>query len=98
MTDTHTPGPWTSADGCVTRVLTDIGRQPIDLAFSGRDLEEDVANARLVAAAPEMLALLREAADTIRDLKRRAGIVTIGRGACIESRVRWAIAKAGGRS
>ncbi len=44
------------------------------------------------AVAGELLALLQESADAIKDLKRLCGIVTIGRGSCIESRARWAIA------
>jgi hypothetical protein len=57
-------------------------------------IEGSVPDAFAQYAPMENLALLQEAADALRDLKRRGGIVTIGRGACIETRLRWAISNA----
>jgi hypothetical protein len=63
MTTTHTPGPWNYSGPC------DIGRDNYSiyawgpLAYSGgpSDLGDAAeANARLIAAAPELLAALKE--------------------------------------
>lgn len=62
METKHTPGPWTRyAD----RVVTDPARgtgtsRTVDFGFSGIDRDADIANARLCAAAPDMLAALIE--------------------------------------
>lgn len=71
MNAMHTKGPWvveevTEADGSVT---FDIGRVEITAArdvayiqtistYSGKQMQEQAANARLVAAAPDLLAAL----------------------------------------
>lgn len=62
MSAKHTPGPWTTGNGAwASRVMapsryeakpTDIGQ------FSGNGREEDEANAKLAAAAPELLEAL----------------------------------------
>ena len=56
MSDKHTPGPWTSNDGR----LTGEGKRFI-CHLEGMDPRqyEDQANARLIAAAPNLLAVLR---------------------------------------
>jgi len=62
MTTQHTPGPWTTDGAARTGdldVISPIGRITlIDCEFS--DESEDVltANARLIAAAPDLLAAL----------------------------------------
>jgi hypothetical protein len=60
MTDKHTPGPWQSG-GCV--VYGPDGAGVADLVagvcnHNGRSPDETEANARLIAAAPELLKAL----------------------------------------
>jgi hypothetical protein len=58
MTDKHTPGPWIDYDGEVYAgkyLVADVWEHP-----SGDDVAR--ANARLIAAAPDMLDALRQAA------------------------------------
>lgn len=73
MSGKHTPGPWT-LDGCVSLGNLDV------IYASGRitmmDCENDevdddtlLANARLIAAAPDLLAALNQ----IIELERRGG-------------------------
>lgn len=61
----HTPGPW-RFDAEYGRVEAD-GRRVCDMPSAGLSLypEEYEANARLIAAAPEMLEALREAEDLV---------------------------------
>lgn len=59
----HTPGPWIAHSLVVSEQGQPIGRYR-DICHCGigmrapADVEESVANARLIAAAPELLALL----------------------------------------
>jgi hypothetical protein len=66
MTTQHTPGPWRT-DGFVTKdldIISPAGRiAMIDCDTPDADTLE--ANARLISAAPDLLALLREAHDAI---------------------------------
>lgn len=99
---------WWRAHGRISTVRRVVwGHKQTFLAGTGADpaprpaLVEQPVEARqeiakVAADSAELIALLREAADTLADLKRRCGIAIIGRGSCIESRVRWAIAKAEG--
>ena len=67
MTDTqHTPGPWAFNTGPYSAVVyaVDIGT----VANVTEDLIAWRANARLIAAAPELLALLAEAVARVEDL------------------------------
>lgn len=60
----HTPGPWElamSADGCFI-LFGPKGRKLLTIPLDEQD-EEKVANARLIAAAPELLEVIREAVD-----------------------------------
>lgn len=65
----HTPGPWTaSIDGPRRRprmalVHTGAGKQSIDCTGSGPSFDVDAANARLIAAAPDLLAALKALLD-----------------------------------
>jgi hypothetical protein len=77
----HTPGPWTALidpDGrfeieCDTHIIA--GRGPLTHAA-----EESKANARLIAAAPEMLEALRQALLVIESLPREGSVCgVIGR-------------------
>lgn len=61
MTTTHTPGPW--ATHLVDETVVVIPRRPLPqqismLGHSEVADDEDYANARLIAAAPELLAAL----------------------------------------
>jgi hypothetical protein len=60
-THTHTPGPWSVSNGLSTVWANDGERQIADCDKGPlRSAGEDLANARLIAAAPELLAALRE--------------------------------------
>lgn len=58
MTTTHTPGPWTVDDTEYIDIVAPAGR----IAMLDSDLLTDhcEANARLIAAAPDLLAALQE--------------------------------------
>ena len=101
-TATHTPGPW-----IVDRDMRGIGNAPVigvvtsdhrAVANCGTYGE---ANARLIAAAPELLAALRELAD-IGEAgvieRRETGKPTWGALDAIQTIARAAIAKATGRA
>jgi len=68
---THTPGPWEvfrtdehiEKQSGVTVYIGDDDAAGRFAAVRGVDLDEDAANARLIAAAPAMLAALKELAD-----------------------------------
>lgn len=70
MKPKHTPGPWTSngwhdASGLKTEITCNDNQRKIAEVFSSQpchadETPEDVANARLIAAAPEMYALLHQ--------------------------------------
>ena len=84
-TTTHTPGPWAA---------TDIG------LVTARDAERCAANARLIAAAPELLAALftaerelRLAADDAREAGRTVAAVRLHQAAIYAAEV---LAKARG--
>lgn len=66
----HTPGPWQLAqDGSLGSIETVSGQVPIGHSFQTRptrrpeDHIERIANARLIAAAPELLEALRIARE-----------------------------------
>ena len=59
----HTPGPWTVAGVSPFNVLSSDGRMIVNTGRDGSHQTsikppEDLANARLIAAAPELLAVL----------------------------------------
>lgn len=88
----HTPGPWVAKewDECQTAIHPDKtgdGRQPLIAIISvGPGRPDGEANSRLIAAAPDMLAALRE-------------LVRVGDRKTVEwDRARAAIAKAEGKS
>ena len=62
MSATHTPGPWKS-DGMLILARFDSSSGPFPVAQTAgfRGVEVDCANARLIAAAPELLAACWEA-------------------------------------
>lgn len=91
----HTPGPW-MLEASGIRVLTAPGRSPIDMGFSGLTQEHDKANARLIVAAPELLAALKLAVSYAEAMERALN-VSGQRNATLED-ARAAIAKAEGEN
>lgn len=93
----HTQGPW-KAEVAVTLAGYPTGewwissqRGSIDIATTSSDYAPDVeeANARLIAAAPELLAALKHAVDLIETVEPRCrGVIALCKGV---------IAKAEGR-
>lgn len=75
----HTPGPWMQAKHSPTDIVAD-GRMMIAMARDGLNgiaLDEAVANARLIARAPELRAALAWALDQIEgslDLDHQAAL------------------------
>ena len=69
MTDTqHTPGPWTVYRGVQHQGEFIIFKGITDIAVTRFADGDCNANARLIAAAPELLALLAEAVARVEDL------------------------------
>ncbi|MEY4441048.1 MAG: hypothetical protein RL442_48 [Pseudomonadota bacterium] len=64
MTTTHTPGPWTihpQGEANHYAVILDGGKWLAALQFNGELMEaKQLANAKLIAAAPDLLAVLQE--------------------------------------
>lgn len=58
-TTKHTPGPWTATPRHVTAPETE-DRLPMRVTISGGNRDDNKANARLIAAAPDLLAALRD--------------------------------------
>ena len=76
----HTPGPWMAASKASSivglPVVAKTGRSIASVTFFNlgerfdHHEQESYANARLIAAAPGMLAALKEAADFMSDIAR----------------------------
>ena len=68
----HTPGPWyphyAKADHCLSSSVW--GQEPGNqvAVIGGKSLEAMNANARLIAAAPELLAALNAASEWLNDM------------------------------
>jgi hypothetical protein len=69
---THTPAPWTASEGCPSDVWhVDMPGRSYSVIVSRSESDADMAvdevqaNARLIAAAPELLAQLRAVRDDI---------------------------------
>lgn len=77
MTAKHTPGPWfcdERSDGDSKRyVLSESAPFPGSVAFVCLDISEAEANARLIAAAPDLLDALLEAVTEYRKLPHSLG-------------------------
>jgi hypothetical protein len=90
-THTHTPGPWSVSNGLPTvwanngeRQIADCDKGPL------RSAGEDLANARLIASAPELLAALIEMLDASERPVNERWLLNV------RSHARAAIAKAEG--
>jgi hypothetical protein len=101
MSQQHTPGPWTITryeDEPETYVYfqapdwLNFARAAIRRVDDAEDSPTGIANARLIAAAPDMLEALESAAD---ELERIADIHGYGRASILRA-ARAAIAKATG--
>lgn len=62
MAETHTPGPWW-AENLRRRPVVIMGRIGYGVSMPVADHAEQKANARLIAAAPDLLAVCNKAAD-----------------------------------
>ena len=95
----HTPGPWhADHDGLFMR--GDPIATIAELSPQKADIDEARANAHLIAAAPDLLAVAREftkAAHDARDALNAAGIACPASIALAAERARHAIKKAEGR-
>lgn len=100
-TDRHTPGPWSNEriwDTPESRIHARVEGVPMALAevFTMRNAGEKEANARLIAAAPELLEVLRKVRDQIDD--PHIGVIDHRSDVALVSAIRIAVAKAEGRS
>lgn len=91
----HTPGPWFSAYD--DNGFYEIGSESVSLrlAFTYGEGETDEANARLIAAAPDLLDVVKEANAELERLNDPRGFVSM-RQMRIMEKARAAIAKATG--
>lgn len=91
MTAKHTPGPWNHGeDGFV---YSPCGKYTLaDPHYADLDIDEREANARLIAAAPELLAACEQALKVVDAHRRASG----GDGDITAALIRSAIAKAKG--
>ena len=99
----HTPGNWiideVEADLVEITAENRFGQVEIatvQLGYTGKIGDEQRANARLIAAAPEMLDMLTEAHNQIEYLSEKFGETGTSNTMC--ARIRHLIAKAEGRS
>ena len=66
MTRTHTPGPWRVGDAGNT-IFGPPNGNPSPQTIAHLSVIDHAANARLIAAAPEMLEALRDALECLLD-------------------------------
>jgi hypothetical protein len=70
----HTPGPW-NYDRSGYSLYVNSGRELVTaLSMDGKRLETSEANARLIAAAPDLLAALQYAIKQVPELATVPGI------------------------
>jgi hypothetical protein len=89
MNAKHTPGPWYANE---FNVYKDIGDTQFPIAESKFWSEETCANARLIAAAPELLAIVQKYLNTAEDATGAFDL------ADIDAEARVIVAKAKGES
>jgi hypothetical protein len=103
MNTKHTPGPWKARKGFDSETIEVFAPnskikkpfQPTDLAVVQADSREGKANARLIAAAPELLEALEEAETYL--VERGVDIRGVTGRTVILPKMRAAIAKATGK-
>lgn len=81
MANNHTRGPWYWGKGKDYAVCKDIGDRCHDIAIMCDWAEETEANARLMAAAPDLLAALESIERTTRGLMSKESENAIARAA-----------------
>lgn len=96
----HTPGPWEfeiSSDGSRAEVSCERWAEfaRIWIQVEGEDFPEGRANARLIAAAPDLLAACQEASLQLQYLADKFNAT--GTGTAVLAKLDAAIAKAEGR-
>lgn len=70
----HTPGPWYVANNADQTIMAGTPDEPIDwICIPQKGLDASPANARLMAAAPELLVAAKECADALADIINAAG-------------------------
>lgn len=78
--DKHTPAPWMVGDTKSTALMVycddSLGSRIADCTTSGQGItrEQDAANVRLIAAAPDLLALARQVASECAECDGRGTI------------------------
>jgi endonuclease III len=91
----HTPGPW-NYDRSGYSLYVNSGRELVTaLSMDGKRLETSEANARLIAAAPDLLDVAKEANAELERLNDPRGFVSMRQERIME-KARAAIAKATG--
>lgn len=67
MTAKHTPGPWRLHKRFTFNVEGPDGRTIARVNWDDETYDEAIANANLIAAAPDLLAAVKEAVEIIQD-------------------------------
>ena len=86
---THTPGSWEINEGFPYSIADIKANDGKSLTYRTRSIEERLANARLIAASPDLL-------EALHTLKRDARWLDLNAGA--KKKIDAAIAKAEGKS
>lgn len=89
----HTPGPWHIGMKPGPMIYGSKGEQVADLTARLLPDDETTGNARLIAAAPELLAALEDALDMLKTLEAH-GVPVSTSGRAAMDRYQAAIAKA----
>lgn len=106
MTTKHTPGPWKNMriDAGITAQLPDGTASTIAHVDFSKSRDEWVANAVLIATAPELLDALKDAKQLLDALRMDSGVGEILTDSqrelyqAVDAKVTSAIAKAEGRT
>jgi hypothetical protein len=94
MSEQHTPGPWINdAPGCVAKHWPEGGKATVCICPAGAEGE---ANARLIAAAPDLLAELRNMVAVADFYMKSLGVLPEDKTVALAA-ARAAIARAEGR-
>ena len=91
----HTPGPWIASSQRVTAPETE-NRLPLDIRLYGGNQKDHKANARLIAAAPDLLEALKMLYDDTADYIKLNNLTGMDNHAMKAARA--AIAKATGEA